>query len=333
MNFLGLLGWASGTEEEIFSLDDLVQRFDLERVHSGRRRLRQGTPRVAQRPVDTQAVRRGAGRACTAVPAGRPAEGTGRRASRSKIPNPEELRPLDPDGAREDAHAGSDRTACRLPVRRGSAGRAGPDRAQAVGRGHDRGGVEGRARDRSPRSARSASRRTSWRRRCASWPRSAAGSRATCSWPSVSPSPDAPRRRRSSTRSWHSGTNVRWSGSTALVNRSRISPPEALMRPGRSAWLAALAAISVLACTSSEPNAPAADADAGGDRHAEAGCHRQLHLWLRLAVGEPVTSRRRPCIGSDRRHLTGRRPSTPEPRSGSQRAAWHALGGRAACSW
>jgi nondiscriminating glutamyl-tRNA synthetase len=35
VNFLALLGWASGTEEEIFSLDELVDRFDLERVHSG----------------------------------------------------------------------------------------------------------------------------------------------------------------------------------------------------------------------------------------------------------------------------------------------------------
>jgi len=33
-NFLGLLGWSSGTEEEIFSLDELGQRFDLERVQS-----------------------------------------------------------------------------------------------------------------------------------------------------------------------------------------------------------------------------------------------------------------------------------------------------------
>ena len=35
VNFLALLGWSSGTEEEIFSLDDLVQRFELERVQSG----------------------------------------------------------------------------------------------------------------------------------------------------------------------------------------------------------------------------------------------------------------------------------------------------------
>ncbi len=35
VNFLALLGWASGTEEEIFTLEQLVERFDLARVHSG----------------------------------------------------------------------------------------------------------------------------------------------------------------------------------------------------------------------------------------------------------------------------------------------------------
>ncbi|HWH24003.1 MAG TPA: glutamate--tRNA ligase [Candidatus Limnocylindria bacterium] len=34
VNYLALLGWSSGTEEEIFSLDELVERFDLGRVHS-----------------------------------------------------------------------------------------------------------------------------------------------------------------------------------------------------------------------------------------------------------------------------------------------------------
>ena len=35
VNFLALLGWSSGTEEEIFSLDELIGRFDLGRVQSG----------------------------------------------------------------------------------------------------------------------------------------------------------------------------------------------------------------------------------------------------------------------------------------------------------
>jgi nondiscriminating glutamyl-tRNA synthetase len=34
VNYLALLGWASGTEEELFTLDELGERFDLSRVHS-----------------------------------------------------------------------------------------------------------------------------------------------------------------------------------------------------------------------------------------------------------------------------------------------------------
>ena len=35
VNFLSLLGWSSGTEEEIFTLGELAERFSLERVQSG----------------------------------------------------------------------------------------------------------------------------------------------------------------------------------------------------------------------------------------------------------------------------------------------------------
>jgi glutamyl-tRNA synthetase len=35
VNFLALLGWSSGSEEEIFSLAELTRRFDLDRVQSG----------------------------------------------------------------------------------------------------------------------------------------------------------------------------------------------------------------------------------------------------------------------------------------------------------
>ena len=35
VNHFALLGWSPGTEEELFSLDELVGRFDLTRVHSG----------------------------------------------------------------------------------------------------------------------------------------------------------------------------------------------------------------------------------------------------------------------------------------------------------
>ena len=35
VNFLAFLGWSPGTEEEIFSLDELAKRFEIERVHHG----------------------------------------------------------------------------------------------------------------------------------------------------------------------------------------------------------------------------------------------------------------------------------------------------------
>ena len=35
VNFLAFLGWSPGTEEEIFSLDELAARFEIERVHKG----------------------------------------------------------------------------------------------------------------------------------------------------------------------------------------------------------------------------------------------------------------------------------------------------------
>ena len=35
INFLALLGWNDGTEQEIFTLEELIQKFSIERVHSG----------------------------------------------------------------------------------------------------------------------------------------------------------------------------------------------------------------------------------------------------------------------------------------------------------
>src|SRR5439155_20795561 len=32
VNYLALCGWSPGTDEEVFSLDELVERFELERV-------------------------------------------------------------------------------------------------------------------------------------------------------------------------------------------------------------------------------------------------------------------------------------------------------------
>jgi len=35
VNYLALLGWATGTEEEVLSIDEIVERFDLTQVHKG----------------------------------------------------------------------------------------------------------------------------------------------------------------------------------------------------------------------------------------------------------------------------------------------------------
>ena len=35
VNFIAFLGWSPGTEEEIFTLDELAKRFEIERVHKG----------------------------------------------------------------------------------------------------------------------------------------------------------------------------------------------------------------------------------------------------------------------------------------------------------
>src|SRR4030095_5433133 len=35
VNMLAMLGWNDGTEQEIFSLEELVQKFSVERVHRG----------------------------------------------------------------------------------------------------------------------------------------------------------------------------------------------------------------------------------------------------------------------------------------------------------
>ena len=35
INFLALLGWNTADEKEIFSLEELVEAFSLERVHKG----------------------------------------------------------------------------------------------------------------------------------------------------------------------------------------------------------------------------------------------------------------------------------------------------------
>ena len=71
VNYLALLGWSSGTEEELFTLDELVERFDLAAVHKSgavfdRERLewlngqwiRRLSPRRAGRAIACRSSRR-----------------------------------------------------------------------------------------------------------------------------------------------------------------------------------------------------------------------------------------------------------------------------------
>ena len=83
VNFLALLGWASGTEEEIFTLDELVERFELADVHQGgavfdRERLEWLDGQWIRRLVDGRA-----GRAPDALPGRRPGRAARRRRRRS----------------------------------------------------------------------------------------------------------------------------------------------------------------------------------------------------------------------------------------------------------
>jgi nondiscriminating glutamyl-tRNA synthetase len=95
VNFLGLLGWSSGTEEEIFSMADLVERFDLERVHSAgaifdKERLEWLNGQWIRKMSDEELVER----ALPFLQADlQKAQDEG---AAVKIPNPEDLRPLIP---------------------------------------------------------------------------------------------------------------------------------------------------------------------------------------------------------------------------------------------
>ena len=182
VNYLAFLGWSTGTEEEILSLDEIVERFDLSTVHKGgaifdRERLEWLNGQWIRR-LDADDL----------VDRLRPFLEAEHAAGRiDRMPTDDEIR----DPAARDpgapADARRDRGPGRLPV-----GRRGPARpddagAQALGRGHHPRRAATPRGPPSPRSARSPSRPTSWSRRSVPWPRPAAGRRATCSWPSAWP--------------------------------------------------------------------------------------------------------------------------------------------------
>ena len=209
VNHLALLGWSSGSDEEVFSMEDLVARFDLGRVQpSGAifdlARLDWLNGQWIRRlPADELTER-----ALPFLADSLAAEAAAGRATRS--PTADDLALLLPMVDRAPAAPRRHRPHARLRLRRGprrGSGAAGPE---ALGCRHHGRGPGGRAGGHRVRRASSASRPTSWSRRCGPSARSAAGRSAISSWPSASRSPVARPRRRSSTRWWPSATSGRW---------------------------------------------------------------------------------------------------------------------------
>ena len=132
VNYLALLGWSTGTEEEILSLDELDRAVRPRARPEGRRGLRPRAARVAERPVDPPPRSRRPRRPAAAVPRGR--AGPGRI---DRMPTDEELRALLPiiqerlpRSARSATSSGSSGSRT-LPVDPAIA------RAEALGRGDD----------------------------------------------------------------------------------------------------------------------------------------------------------------------------------------------------
>ena len=95
VNFLALLGWSSGSEEEIFSLDELVGRFELSRVQSGgavfdRERLEWLNGQWIRRLTDEQLVDR------TLPFLTADLEGLAAAGADVRMPTADDLRPLVP---------------------------------------------------------------------------------------------------------------------------------------------------------------------------------------------------------------------------------------------
>jgi glutamyl-tRNA synthetase len=95
VNFLALLGWASGTEEEIFTLDELIARFSLEKVHQGgavfdKERLEWLNGQWIRRLSDDELVERALPFLANAVAA------RGAAGESVRTPNAEDLRALMP---------------------------------------------------------------------------------------------------------------------------------------------------------------------------------------------------------------------------------------------
>ena len=135
VNHLALLGWSSGSDEEVFGMDDLVARFDLGRVQPSGAIFDLGPARLAERPVDPPPAIRGADRARPALPGRSAGRGVGRGPQHTPAHG---RRPgaAAAHGRRAPAAPGCHRSHARLRLRRGPRGRAGPAHPQALGCRH-----------------------------------------------------------------------------------------------------------------------------------------------------------------------------------------------------
>ena len=164
VNFLSLLGWSTGTEEEILGLDEIAARFDLEHVQKGGAVFDRDPARVAQRPVDPPPRRRGPHRAAPA----RSSRPTARPAGSTACRRAEELRPLVPIIQERLPTLGVGRRARRLPVGGHGRGRSGDCSCRSAGTARPPSPPCAPRGRRSPaRSGRSRSRPTSSSHRCA----------------------------------------------------------------------------------------------------------------------------------------------------------------------
>ena len=182
VNYLAYLGWSPGTDEDVLSLDEIVERFDLEAVQKGgavfdRVRMEWLNGQWIRRLPDDDLVDR--------LAPFLEAEWAAGRIDRNPSPGRDRRDP--PAGPGADPRARRDRGPGRLPVPRRRGPGPGSAGAEAVGAG-DGPGRPGR-REPAPSTpwASPASRSRAWRPRCAASPRRTAGRRAISSWRSGSP--------------------------------------------------------------------------------------------------------------------------------------------------
>ena len=198
VNHLALLGWSSGSDEEVFAMDDLVARFDLGRVQpSGAifdlARLDWLNGQWIRRLPSEELTERALPFLADAL-AAESAEG-----HTTRQPTADDLAPLLPMVVERLPRLDAIGPMLDFVFVEDLAVEPAAARPQALGCRHHGRGAGGRlARHRNGRR-RSASRPTSSSRRCGASARPRAGRSATSSWPSAWRSPAARPRHRSST--------------------------------------------------------------------------------------------------------------------------------------